>query len=1445
VSSTKRHVGFVGHWSRRLVRFGVLAILLLAVLYVSLPWWLPRGVLRSVIQQRLSARLNLPVTVGLADLSWSTGLQIDNLSIQSEPAFGSAPMVVVGRLTADYSPISLLLNNRLDWLTVSGVRVNAQFDQAGNCNLAPLAKSDSRDKTQILRLSVQQSQVSLRFPRQQNDLVVNINDMQMLGGRMNSLGSVSVSACLAQQGGDAPMSLRLSGGGDNAASAAMAAINFANIDLEQMNLPLLLGLPLDSLQGRCDGSVNLQVSSDLKAPNFDCSLTVRQLDAQPAGGPNLPIIEQAGVNITASYDLGKINIHSAKVHLPGLELAGVGSCSLDAIGGNWHAISSLNIGGTVYPATLLALFKASVPPGVPSVAGPVTIQISASSDAQSLTIDSSIDSTATTITQNQATLKAGGRPLWLKASASMDHSLRRVQLRQFAFQLGLNQLTCSGEVQEPGELIQSACSSDVPLKALLQVVSRLSLKGNWVLRDLPALREMLQSPVLDLVNIDGAISGDWLIDPKVSQQAGGQAGTHLLGSIHSDRDSQLGIAGVFTKPAGEPMSLLADGYISADGTGLQDVNLDLSIAQGVLGINAGRLEMQAGNSGGNSLSATGQLHCDQIDKLLACSSQAELVGRYVQGSLKGSFTCLDSPAARQADIYVDAGTLGVNCGRVFFKDMKTPAGLRVHLSRDAQAGRQGPTEIQGVIDLPHAQLDVWATLNSPAGSGAKSIRALADIKDAEILLKTSPVLAELLPDWQASGKVTIDASGQAINQGLSANLKVIADDLDLTSAAQPRRRKAAGTKMRLDLAGQLTIGSDGTSSMLAEVENVSIMFGASSLAGEGRAEAGINSNLPPVGDWSHQAPYKLLKLSGSTSGDIAIDQPLTDLLPELGTLVSRHGLGGNVLAQGSILRDETGLSLSANIDATNACVGQAGPFAKPTGVPMTLGASLAMDNAATVVSVNSMQCLIGNLRFLADGRASITRPADAPLAITPQNAHLAVSTDKLQALEPLMPGWQKYQLAGDAFVDVEYRRDAAGGQSATIDFTTAGLEATVGGKRVRSAGLLTVSDVWAENGKLIQAGRFSTDRLDFAIGDNAGSLSADVRNPAGNPIGQVDLICKYIDDVDMANWLDACQANTPEAASQPASMPAKALTKASAGTRASQSVKVDELLAGLKTYLTDANLDVHVSIDNLRTYDPVVKQTYDARYLDLRACVQSSDVNVTVKASVSGGAYSQKLHTSLKDVAPMVSIDSDLRDLEATEAIRPQVEQFFPGNLVYGTFSRVQQITIPLKDVIANRLDPSHTLHPVGNAVTVTTDGLLQGQAAPKFVTSMFPGLNLMKYRYKKMTAFADLRNDGSAYNDMIFDGYNYNTYIEGSTDSKNVGRYEIGLILLGSPQSPEYNHTYRLGRTLLMTFQARIQDGKMYDQVVAYPWPNETFGALFMKNNSIYQLWKKSQVGK
>jgi hypothetical protein len=272
----------------------------------------------------------------------------------------------------------------------------------------------------------------------------------------------------------------------------------------------------------------------------------------------------------------------------------------------------------------------------------------------------------------------------------------------------------------------------------------------------------------------------------------------------------------------------------------------------------------------------------------------------------------------------------------------------------------------------------------------------------------------------------------------------------------------------------------------------------------------------------------------------------------------------------------------------------------------------------------------------------------------------------------------------------------------------------------------------------------------------------------------------------------------------------------------------------------DSPLKISLGVDRLKSYDANVRQTYEGRHLAMDISVDRRVVDIEYHAGVNGGMIESKSHVNFNDPAPKVENQTDITDVLAGPEILPLLANSFPGNVVHGKFSQHEHVSMPVRDSLAKMLDYRYVIRPVGAAVTITTDGYVEGKGGPEFITRIFPGLNLTRYKYNTMTGFARYKADGSSDNDMIFDGASYNMYIEGQTDRDNQGQYEIGLVL--SPGAAESMHTWKQGRFPIMKFKGRIEDGKIYDQVISYPWPNETLYRIFLQNNIIYRAWLNRQ---
>ncbi|RPI62423.1 MAG: hypothetical protein EHM48_04100, partial [Planctomycetaceae bacterium] len=452
-------------WWQRLGRVAVATTILLVGAYVTFPWWAPRQAIRDYIAADMSRQLGVDVRIKSLDLSWGGGITLKNLTIASGRQFGGRPMVTVDRINADYSPSDILLHKRIAWANVSGAKISAVFDSEGNCNLDVLKHLDVSIQTE--RVSLRGATITFDLPRTDKTLQLDIGDMQISAGRLDRLGSVTMSARLAQEGLPAPLHLRLAGGSDpDEKAGGTATFAFADIDLSQVNLPKIFGLPLQKLAGRCSGSLDLRITQQGVADRFSFNVQVKGLDVQPMRGPQMPVIDDAGLRIDATVDPladggAKISVHSLGVRLPGLDLAGQMVIQGDPHDIDLGVMCSFDIYGEVRPTQLATLIRGGPrPAGAFGVEGPVAVGLWGQRSGERLNFKLGVDGTKATIVNGGQTIKPASRLAKLNFTGSVDRNLRSLWADNSEIILGGDKLTFRGSTDKLDRLFALGVSSN-------------------------------------------------------------------------------------------------------------------------------------------------------------------------------------------------------------------------------------------------------------------------------------------------------------------------------------------------------------------------------------------------------------------------------------------------------------------------------------------------------------------------------------------------------------------------------------------------------------------------------------------------------------------------------------------------------------------------------------------------------------------------------------------------------------------------------------------------------------------------------------------------------------------------------------------------------------------------------------------------------------------------
>jgi len=1388
------------------------AALALLGAYVTLPWWAPTGLLRRHLARQLSDVSGAEVTIRELSIDWRSGVRIGGLQIASPPGFGPEPAVMVDSLRAEFSPINLA-RGRLAWMQIDRPRLHVATDADGNVNVASLAPLlDSGPAAR--RVSIRNGVVLLRLPEADRPLRLDVSNVEFTGGRVSRLGRVTMSAALTQHTAPAPMSLRLAAG-ENPRVAAAATLSFADIDLGQLPLVRALGLPLARLHGRCDGSLELQLNRQAVVDRFSLTLSVRNLDAQPVSGPRLPVIEQAGVRISAAYDPlatggGRLTVQSASVRLPGLDLAGQAKLSVDALLGNWQGVESVELRGSVRPGALAAVLtgRAELPFGL-CVEGPVSLSLNASRQGPAARLSASADASAAEICRGGVVLKPAGRGLTGSISGRFGRREWSFSAEHAEAHVGANRFTGRGVVRNVKQLAAGLSAEGEPLGWL----KHLDWQGQWTVPELDSLSQIIPplADALKNVRFEGAATGRWFVQ--------NHAGTHVHASLAVPAEAELAVGPHFAKPAGAAMALRVSAEVDTRAASLKDMDMDVVLGSGRLSVDGGNLRV------GEQRRLAGRFRAEGLEHFRAALPAAGRQPWRVAGAAGGSFSIRwDGEAAECA---ADLELRDLQAEWPSFARLE-PGSLDSATLRAAfptpDSGSVRTVLVSGMADL-----DATVQWGLPGARPLEANVAVA-VQDAAALTAASPWLLERLGETRLAGRFELGAAASRDDQGVRISATLDGRGLTLRHG---RRGKKAGE--RLDASAAVNLSPPGADAPRLAMASVQVHGQSQRAWLEARAQIG-----PPAADGRNglwPGPVRSAEIRGTL--DLQADGQLLALVPEL----------AGIAKPGARARPEFHLTLRPDSLRLKAKGYIKGPIARgPVRLTSRDKAELRLDASADrgLTRMTVRELAVNMLTFeasaTASGGAKLSRREGKALpTVKPTEARVRFDIADAAGLERVLPDLWKHGIGGAVSGSGSWSSERPD-ELAVAAFDAEELAFALRGREVRLSGKAELAGVAFDPNALDRqsadgfdpnalqsVGRFRTDGLHVRTGAADVWLIADVRNAPHAPAGHVRLLGQRLDTVALQQWL------APNLASGPQAPPPERFDLTDAEKTALRE-KARGQIALARRRLAKADLEISAQLDRARTYDNAVREIYDLRHVAAEAALRRGEVDVRYTVGLHGGSLSDRLRTDLHEQDPVVHRVKSIRGVLAGPSIQPQIEIFFPGNFVRGTFTRDEDIRIPLENFLANSEDPRFKLLPVGTGRTVTTDGLLVGRAAPRFVTKVFPGLNLTRYPYNKMTGFAEYEPNGLAVNDMIFDGQDYDIYIEGTTDIEDIGRYEIGLIL--TPQSAEWNHRFRQGRVPVLKWKARIEGGQLFDQEVSYPWPNETLFTIFLKNNLFYRLW-------
>jgi len=316
----------------KMLRYLAIVVGILIVALIAIPFFLSPNQFRPTIEEKLSAALGRPVTVGNMSLSLFTGaLAADDLAIADDPAFSKTPFLTAKSLKVGVEMMPLIFSKALHitGVTIEQPEVSLVKNAEGKWNYSSLATSDSKAAAKPASLSATPD--------------ISIAKLQLKDGRVTVSSTTSpkkhVYDALQLEASDVsatssvPFSLtaKLPGGGGLKVEGKAGPVDSKDASLSPLAAKISIqGMDLGGT-GFIDSSAGLSGSMDMNSTiaskdgeaHAQGKVMLQKLQVRKGGAPSgVPV----SVDFDSNYDLrrsaGKLNEGTVKVGSAVAHLAG-------------------------------------------------------------------------------------------------------------------------------------------------------------------------------------------------------------------------------------------------------------------------------------------------------------------------------------------------------------------------------------------------------------------------------------------------------------------------------------------------------------------------------------------------------------------------------------------------------------------------------------------------------------------------------------------------------------------------------------------------------------------------------------------------------------------------------------------------------------------------------------------------------------------------------------------------------------------------------------------------------------------------------------------------------------------------------------------------------------------------------------------------------------------
>ncbi len=1411
---------------RVLLRAGLIGAGIVIVLAAAGPSLIPSSRIARAVEESVERSFQRPVHVGRCDLGWFSGLTIEELRIDAGPDRPGSPLLRIEGMSLDYPPWELprvLFSSSpiLGHATIQTLTTWVRRDEQGRLDLVESTGPPPEFKS----LEVLRGDILMEL---ESDVRRMVTRLRLKLGRLQGSDKAYLTAgarlLLADEGGETGFgSVSLNGLLDHfdlnnfAGITGGGALEWQGVGAEYfLPQPPSLSGQWMPLRATTSGQVSVRIDASDEI-TFQGSLQAPALRmGKPGADPRVQVDRPA-----LSF-VGRFNKSTGRARLEPVQVSGAGS-SLRVSGDlllerDGRLDGRLDLDGTLGWTPLrhdVSVLGRSLE-GFTSATGTadfdgVALDFGGTLSDPLLTLNGAVSLDKTELVLEPWFRKPNGLPARLVLEGvclrpvSRHVSVEKISLLMGpAVASGADESARSGVAvtattapaeggREPGH--EEAGPKDRALQVAVSIpeVQRLS-------RYVPAAKALVeQYDLAGGLSLRGTLdlgSPPWPVE--VVLDAGGLA-------LHTGPGAR--------KERGVPLALTMEGMCEGSGALPEWTAVSLVLGESRVTWSGSLALRRPGEGSGPRLEFEGDVDARGIQEWFGLLRP--YLPRRPDFEAVGNILCRINGRVSEEAMFVEArridatrASLEIGCPggeglRYLAKPLGRPAEAQYAVASYEKASRRLELEMKGSIAdttmetraridrLPRA-----ADLREGVLPRAATVQADVQCEDVRALLEYLPAVQERLKPFAPAGPMRLSLGGELTEQ---VRLRAEADLTRTTWTVPGEIHKTE--ELPLSLAAEVEFpAAIEPGGLRCHLRALTVRAGDCRVAARGRvtlnAEA-LGGSLPGT------LPRALRSAEATMSIRLVQDDRLREFSRWWRELSRRYGIEGRAEAEVSVSGTPGDGALRLAVEATEAGFRYGEGTEKPPGVDSRLELSIGTTTSAGELALHRAALDIAGTHAEAEG--TLYR-GGAPAWDLRERLDFALRlegrSNELARLAQLVPvgALQRCRPRGGMVFALDVARDRHGLELRSGEFEFDQARFRLGGTDLSADGTLHVGEE-----------RLSANELAVKIDGANVVATGEIHSPRRAPTGEFVVRGERVDLDRLRRALGQPGDDRSPATGVPAGWPA------------------------LARFLKKVDVHGRLAFDRFLWSDATGIR-YDWRAFSSELKLSNGRLTVPhFKAVMLGGVVIGRVRADLSETNPLVKTEYATRNLSGAEDLAPMIHRLFPDMTVHGRADQTHEAEAPLFAV------GERSNYPEGVSEFEATEGILEGPAAPDWLTDLLPGLKLATYRFGRMRSITRMQPDGRSVSDMFFDGSPYSIHIAGYTEADGTAEYTLSIDLFGGVEGEASDEPGRGGRIPFLVYTGRLRESEWEERTVRFKLPHEVAWHVFVRRDPLRELLEET----